>query len=159
MTAKVIEFAPRARGEHRLFAGEERGKLLRFQSKGMRAWVRFMAESHRRHAESPPRPSENATVEREQAHVERQETRDTPPAGYSTTLISPLYLLTGPAAFMDGAWLVGLCLSAVGLGGTLQLANERNLLRSKRAATVALWSFGVGMLLLVAIVSRRFLES
>ncbi len=72
--------------------------------------------------------------------------------------VSPLFLFFGPVEVFQGNLLVGFCLLAIGVGGTIELFSERNWAQSKNVMRIGLGSFGVGLILLVIIVIRRVLE-
>jgi hypothetical protein len=78
--------------------------------------------------------------------------------GLVKTYVTPLFVVLGPVAALQGEVLVGFCLLAIGIGGTIDLFSERKWAQSKNVALIGLGSFAVGLILLVIIVVRRVLE-
>jgi hypothetical protein len=72
--------------------------------------------------------------------------------------VTPLFLILGPIEMFQGKFLVGSCLLAIGVGGTIDLFSEQQWARSKNVSRVALGCFAVGLILLAIIVVRRMLE-
>jgi hypothetical protein len=72
--------------------------------------------------------------------------------------VSPLFLILGPIEVFWGNVLVGFCLLAIGIGGTIELFSERKWAGSRSMTRVGLGSFAVGLVLLVIIVVQRMLE-